>query len=278
MCRGSPRFAVLAAGLVHDLAPGGRGPRTTLVDAPGSFAGQTTPLGVAHHRPLALSRGAAPTGVRALDPPRDAPRDAPPRGATGARPLVSASWCPPSRSTGARSRPGGPERDDEPERDELRAGPRPRPWVRRPARRRPAATTRVGTNRPDERRRASPTRRRSAGSRSRRGAAKDGTTDSGTAAAYPGQPGRKRRTRPRRASFKEKSGGDLLSQGVSSQVPSALVGLTSVFGMGTGVTPPLWPPKSVVKNEQPPVAWGARALEELHSEHERHCRSKPSAD
>ena len=41
-----------------------------------------------------------------------------------------------------------------------------------------------------------------------------------------------------------KSGGVLLSQGRSSQVPSALEGLTSVFGMGTGVTPPLWPPKT----------------------------------
>ena len=50
-----------------------------------------------------------------------------------------------------------------------------------------------------------------------------------------------RRTRkgPPKGSFSyEKSGGVLLSQGVSSQVPSALVGLTSVFGMGTGVTPP----------------------------------------
>ncbi len=36
----------------------------------------------------------------------------------------------------------------------------------------------------------------------------------------------------------EKSGGVLLSQGRTSQVPSALEGLTSVFGMGTGVTPP----------------------------------------
>ena len=33
------------------------------------------------------------------------------------------------------------------------------------------------------------------------------------------------------------SGGDLLSRSVTSQVPSALKGLTSVFGMGTGVTP-----------------------------------------
>ena len=44
----------------------------------------------------------------------------------------------------------------------------------------------------------------------------------------------------------EKSGGVLLSQGLSSQVPSALEGLTSVFGMGTGVTPPLWPPEHLL--------------------------------
>jgi hypothetical protein len=37
----------------------------------------------------------------------------------------------------------------------------------------------------------------------------------------------------------EKSGGVLLSQGVYPQVPSALAVLTSVFGMGTGVTLPL---------------------------------------
>ena len=42
----------------------------------------------------------------------------------------------------------------------------------------------------------------------------------------------------------EKSGGVLLSQGHSAQVPSALEGLTSVFGMGTGVTLPLSPPKT----------------------------------
>jgi len=51
----------------------------------------------------------------------------------------------------------------------------------------------------------------------------------------------------------EKSGSDLLSQGLPSQVPSALEGLTSVFGMGTGVTPPLSPPKSVCqKNPKVP--------------------------
>ena len=40
-------------------------------------------------------------------------------------------------------------------------------------------------------------------------------------------------------------GGDLLSHQVSLAVPSAREGLTSVCGMGTGVTPLLWPPKSV---------------------------------
>ena len=41
------------------------------------------------------------------------------------------------------------------------------------------------------------------------------------------------------------SGGDLLSRAVSSQVPSALKGLTSVFGMGTGGTPSSLPPEMV---------------------------------
>ena len=37
-------------------------------------------------------------------------------------------------------------------------------------------------------------------------------------------------------------GNDLLSHTVTRAVPSALEGLTSVFGMGTGVSPPLQPP------------------------------------
>ena len=55
----------------------------------------------------------------------------------------------------------------------------------------------------------------------------------------------------------EKSGGDLLSQGVSTQVPSALRGLTSVFGMGTGVALSLAPPKLL-----------RLVFEDLNSEHE----------
>ena len=39
-------------------------------------------------------------------------------------------------------------------------------------------------------------------------------------------------------------GGDLLSHAVASAVPSALEGLTSVFGMGTGVAPPVSLPGS----------------------------------
>jgi hypothetical protein len=65
-----------------------------------------------------------------------------------------------------------------------------------------------------------------------------------------------------------KSGGVLLSQGVNPQVPSALAGLTSVFGMGTGVTLPLWPPKPVV-NERV-------ALEDSRAS--TSVQSKPSAD
>ncbi len=42
------------------------------------------------------------------------------------------------------------------------------------------------------------------------------------------------------------SGDVLLSQGDTPQVPSALAGLTSVFGMGTGVAPPLWPPETLL--------------------------------
>ena len=44
---------------------------------------------------------------------------------------------------------------------------------------------------------------------------------------------------------KDKSGGDLLSHAASRAVPSALRGLTSVFGMGTGVTLSTKPPENL---------------------------------
>ena len=43
--------------------------------------------------------------------------------------------------------------------------------------------------------------------------------------------------------FKKNSGDVLLSHPASQAVPSALKSLTSVFGMGTGVTSSLSPPK-----------------------------------
>ena len=55
------------------------------------------------------------------------------------------------------------------------------------------------------------------------------------------------------------SGDVLLSQGVSPQVPSALAGLTAVFGMGTGVAPPPWSPEIVLLTEDlSPRRWSGR--------------------
>ena len=82
---------------------------------------------------------------------------------------------------------------------------------------------------------------------SRRGG-REGSTRGHVRRCYGPATGRKttKSASRRRRSSLEKSGGVLLSQGVYPQVPSALTGLTSVFGMGTGVTLSLWPPKSVV--------------------------------
>ena len=50
---------------------------------------------------------------------------------------------------------------------------------------------------------------------------------------------------PNWGAFSSKKSGDvLLSQGATPQVPSALAGLTAVFGMGTGVAPPPWSPET----------------------------------
>ncbi len=117
------------------------------------------------------------------------------------------------------------------------------------------------------RRRASAPRRdlRSASSGSSSGLRSEGRA--GTAAAYPatappqpGHTGEPRSEGPVDASeppargrgfAQARSGGDLLSQGISPQVPSALEGLTSVFGMGTGVTPPPSPPKPCCQRRRP---------------------------
>ena len=51
------------------------------------------------------------------------------------------------------------------------------------------------------------------------------------------------------------SGNDLLSRAVSSQVPSARGGLTSVFGMGTGGSLQPLSPEIVIKFSSSPFAW-----------------------
>ena len=67
---------------------------------------------------------------------------------------------------------------------------------------------------------------------------------------------------------REKSGGVLLSQGVYPQVPSALAGLTAVFGKGTGVAPPPWPPETYLRGTSTHVRGRDRTPRGLQSEHE----------
>ena len=72
------------------------------------------------------------------------------------------------------------------------------------------------------------------------------------------------------------SGDVLLSQGETPQVPSALAGLTSVFGMGTGVTPPLWPPENIARAGQ--IRGRRPALFERSIASTSEIVPKPSAD
>jgi hypothetical protein len=51
--------------------------------------------------------------------------------------------------------------------------------------------------------------------------------------------------RPRSRGVNINLGNVLLSHTVTHAVPSALKGLTSVFGMGTGVAPSLWSPETL---------------------------------
>ena len=55
---------------------------------------------------------------------------------------------------------------------------------------------------------------------------------------------KRKRAAPRSGSSNERTGGDLLSQAREGQVPSALWGLTALFGMGRGVSPTPKPPET----------------------------------
>ena len=52
---------------------------------------------------------------------------------------------------------------------------------------------------------------------------------------------------PEYSQKKKKPGNDLLSHSATQAVPSAHKGLTSVFGMGTGVSPSSWLPGFQIK-------------------------------
>ena len=64
-----------------------------------------------------------------------------------------------------------------------------------------------------------------------------------TSSTAPSLSGQAKRPQRLRVEVVFDPGPDLFSQGPTSQVSSALVGLTAVFGMGTGVTPPLQGPR-----------------------------------
>src|SRR4051812_38930622 len=78
-----------------------------------------------------------------------------------------------------------------------------------------------------------------------------------------------------------KNGGDLLSQGREAQVPSALRGLTALFGMGRGVAPSLSPPKVVRVRAPAPelencTAWPPAGAEATTSSEKIKISVKPS--
>src|SRR5215211_5826175 len=77
-----------------------------------------------------------------------------------------------------------------------------------------------------------------------RGSDNDPVPAARPALAGPGRAPQNDEEPPEGGSSLRSNGGDLLSQGRESQVPSALRGLTALFGMGRGVSPSLWPPKS----------------------------------
>ena len=72
------------------------------------------------------------------------------------------------------------------------------------------------------------------------------------------------------AALREKTGGDLLSREVALRVPSAQAGLTSLFGMGRGVSPPLSPPETVRERARSP-----RTPSKLHSDFITVFKSRP---
>src|SRR3984893_18479297 len=74
----------------------------------------------------------------------------------------------------------------------------------------------------------------------------------------------------------EKTGRVLLSQALASQVPSALRGLTALFGMGRGVSPSLKPPEKVERPRPPKSFKTAQRHNEHHNRLDQYKSVKPS--
>jgi hypothetical protein len=243
--------------LGRSLPPGGRSVRRVdrlsvrLGGPPPRLPGRALPSGVRSVRRVErLSvarvgrRSPVRLGRRSLGRPSlaDAPRPRPPavrsgpaeRGGDAGRPArvePAAGRRSPAVGRRGRSPPSEPRRVGAPLGPGRPAGRGRRSGLGPPGRSsRPRPVGRPADRSPDDddRRWPSPGRARRSG---RSAMAEDAT----------GERGRKRRTPPTAVGgvHREKSGGVLLSQGVYPQVPSALAGLTAVFGMGTGVTPPL---------------------------------------
>ena len=71
--------------------------------------------------------------------------------------------------------------------------------------------------------------------------------------------------------LREKTGGVLLSRALASQVPSALRGLTALFGMGRGVSPSPKPPE---KGERPPpLRRSFKTAQQPHAYHKKNPSS-----
>ena len=75
---------------------------------------------------------------------------------------------------------------------------------------------------------------------------------------------------------KGSSGNDLLSQGPASQVPSALEGLTTWFGMEQGISPPLQSPKGTFMYFSSRV-WHPKTEQDVSQNTFSFVRIKPSA-
>ena len=270
--RGAPRYPV------RSRSPQLTSRRASLRGAPSRGAGRSAPPVAAEPKERPLCSGRAPRSPRASPAPPRPVNGLPPPGRgwspprAGARPSRAAYLADASRlALGARLGPAGPSRGawgvaDRPRRSSSSSGIRPSTLAVTRARAPPLATQKQrvrslgsdGASYCPGAKAVSPSLRREH-LRRRSTVSLRPTPHIAKAPSNPkAHQNAKRAPRHTAAGpVLSKSGGDLLSQGTTPQVPSAQVGLTSVFGMGTGVSPPLWPPETLISGCAPddPPRW-----------------------